>query len=166
MWRWEQWLGWGQLPLVLWRWPIGLLSQKRKKEKEKRIGVAYTSHGLGVSHGTCLCLIPILGSVTNTKYYIVVVFKAASHGIPSPKSHSCYQVPTWRQNLTFRASRHHQNMVCIHISWIKKVYVKEVTVLVLRVGSSFFCSTQLSTQVPSLTSKKYYHVGVHVIPGT
>jgi hypothetical protein len=97
---------------------------KKKKEKEKRIGVAYTSHGLGVSHGTCLCLIHILGSVTNTKYYIVVVFKAASHGIPSPKSHSCYQVPTWRQNLTFRASRQHQNMVCIHISWIKKKLCK------------------------------------------
>jgi hypothetical protein len=29
-----------------------------------------------------------------------------------------------------------------------------------------FCSTQLSTRVPSLTSKKWCHVGIHVILGT
>ena len=29
-----------------------------------------------------------------------------------------------------------------------------------------FCSTQLSTQVPSLTFKKWCHVGIHVILGT
>jgi hypothetical protein len=37
--------------------------------------------------------------------------------------------------------------------------------LALRVGSSF-CSTQLSTQVPSLTSKKCCHVNIHVIRET
>jgi hypothetical protein len=35
--------------------------------------------------------------------------------------------------------------------------------LVLRVGSSFLLDPTLSAQVPSLTSKKCCHVGIHVI---
>ena len=35
--------------------------------------------------------------------------------------------------------------------------------LVLRVGSIFFAQSNPQHKVPSLTSKKYFHVGIHVI---
>ena len=36
---------------------------------------------------------------------IVSLLRAGSHGVPSPKCHSCYQVPTWRESPNFWASQ-------------------------------------------------------------
>ena len=83
-------------------------------------------------------------------------YKGRSQGVPSPKSHSCKLVLTFEPQWITKA-------------WFKFIkvssslfYAKKTTALVLRIGTSF-SSTQLSTQVPSLTFKKRWHVSIHVI---
>ena len=50
--------------------------------------------------------------------------------------------------------------------WSKLFWCKYICRVVFQELSLAFCSTQLTTQVPSLTSKKCCHVGIHVILGT
>ena len=67
----------------------------------------------------------------------------------SPKSHSCQQVPTWRQRLE---SQKTMKVWFISIKAISCLDYAKVLGLVLQVGSTF-CSTHLSRRVPRLTSK-------------
>jgi hypothetical protein len=51
-------------------------------------------------------------------------------------------------------------------SWILITLHKNIRGTLCRHLGLAFCSTQPSTQAPSLTSKKCCHVGIHVILGT
>ena len=77
--------------------------------------------------------------------------RATSHGVPSSKSHSSQQVPTWRQSLNFWAWRNHQSMVyIIKVKFL--LFYANISGLVLWVVSSFMLNTSpkphLQTMLP------------------
>jgi hypothetical protein len=99
-------------------------------------------------------------------YNIVFLFLGPVHTgsrVPSPthanKSQHGGSVPACEPQVT---TKMWVNAIKIR-SWL--FYAQIFTWLELRVGSSFLLE-QNATQVPSLTSKKCFHVGIHVIVGT
>jgi hypothetical protein len=80
-----------------------------------------------------------------------------------PQIHSREQVPTWRRNANFWASKislkpyKSEILIILHHIYLGTCVAKWVYA---------FCSTQLSSQISSFTLKKCCHVGVHVILGT
>ena len=87
---------------------------------------------------------------------MILILRVGSHGVPSPKSHSCQQVPTCES----------QEIIKIRSIFITVIsllfYAKELWNLCWELCLAF-CSTQLSAQVPSLTSINCCRVGIHGI---
>ena len=73
-------------------------------------------------------------------------------------------LPTWRQTPNFWTHKTIKTrLINIKVeSWVS--HIKSLQDCVWELGLAF-CLAQLSTQVPTLTSKKWCHVDIHVILG-
>ena len=129
-----------------------------------------------IIHVTCECVFvfqPLHESIQkneaqNSKAHIVhlvvylvaplVLLKARSHGVPSSKSHSCQQGPTYEplaKLLKFALYPVQSNLDFFFCKNFLRTCVESQGLA--------FCLTELSTQTPSLTSKMCSRVSIHVI---
>ena len=110
----------------------------------------FISYNLGSINFGSLKLIPNVMSPDNNHIHNVYYF--LSH-----KSHSCPQVPTWRQSPNFWAPWNIKVYCWSFKSNLDYLTQRDSWDLCCKLGIAFY-STQFSTQAPSLTSKNCCHV--------